>query len=388
MIDEIPAMSFSRLPVAYCANVHPSLSVDAVFSTLMRYTLPIQKQVDRPIAIGLWMPQSVIEELPGRPDFAIKLSDELSCHKLMCYTLNAFPFGNFHSERVKENVYLPDWTDPARRLYTEECANILSELLPDGVEGSISTMPLGFKRLSNRDGFLDATHEHFLELTRHLDELHDSTGKVIRIAVEPEPLCLLETTDEAISWFNALLSAAKKEGLEDLVYRHIGLCFDTCHQAVEYENMEEIITRIDKAGLRINKVQLSSALELTSPATNEQGRKGLSEFIEPRYLHQTMLQTPGLDLERMEDLTPATLNRLATAANATSARIHFHVPVHQKMIGSLGTTQLQLREALEAIHKLDYPPHLEIETYTWSVMKPADEQAIIQGISAEFEHIH
>lgn len=381
-------MSFSRLPVSYCANVHPSLSVDGVFQTLFRYTLPIQKLVDRPIAVGLWMPQSVIEELPGRPDFAMKLSDELSSHKLLCYTFNAFPYGNFHSERVKENVYLPDWTDPARRVYTEACADILSQLVPDGIEGSISTMPLGFKRLSDRPGFLEATHENFLQLTRHLDELHDSTGKVIRIAVEPEPHCLLETTDETLAWYESLLSAAKKQDLEALVYRHIGLCFDTCHQAVEFEDMAEIIPRIEKAGIRINKVQMSSALELTNPATNAQGLKDLAAFNEPRYLHQTMIQSPGKDIERIEDLTSEALERLASASDATAARIHFHVPIHQSKMASLGTTQLQLREALEAIHKLDYPPHLEVETYTWSVMKPADENAIINGIAAEFAHVH
>lgn len=359
-----------------------------MFDNLSCYTLPVQKLVDRPIAVGLWLPQAVIEEIGARPGSITELKSRLEEAQLLCYTLNAFPYGNFHGERVKEQVYLPDWTDRRRLDYTQRCATVLSGLLPDGFEGSISTLPLGFKRLSHDPKFMEQTHSLLLELLFHLDELHDSTGRVIRLAVEPEPLCVLETTDEAISWYTSLRVAAERTGQLELLERHIGLCLDICHQAVEFEDLSESISKLTTAGLRINKVHLSSALELINPAGNEAGLVELARFQEPRYLHQTMLMTPGRPLERIEDLTPETIAQLAAQTEVTSSRIHFHVPVHQATMGALGTTQSQLRDALEAVKALDYPPHLEIETYTWSVMKPADESAIINGISAEFAYIH
>ncbi len=383
----VSLMSISKLPLSYCSNVHPGLTVEALIQTLISMTAPIQAQVKEPLAIGLWLPQPVAESLLRHPGLLTQLATQLNQQQLLCYTLNAFPFGNFHQARVKENVYLPDWTTPERLDYTQACARLLASLLPDGIEGSISTLPLGFKRLAQDSSFLSQTFPSFIQLATFLDELHDSTGKVIRIAVEPEPLCLLETTDEAIQWYQQLLSVAGKSGNSDIVQRHIGLCLDICHQAVEFESLADSIQKITQSGLRINKVHLSSALHIDAPCHHPEAIEDLKKFSEPRYLHQIVMQKSDGSVERMEDLDSESLE-LISQPDVLAARIHFHVPVHQTHLGHLGTTQSDLNVALNSIAQLEYAPHLEIETYTWSVITTADPLAIINGIASEFVHIH
>ena len=103
---------FATLPISYCTNVHPGLTVAEVIDRLREYTGPLNKRVG-PIAAGLWLAETVVQELAGssaRESFAATLRDL----DLVCYTLNAFPQGDFHSESVKEAVYRPDWSTNER----------------------------------------------------------------------------------------------------------------------------------------------------------------------------------------------------------------------------------------------------------------------------------
>ena len=125
-------MSISSLPLSYCTNVHPGVTVAEVIDGLRRYTAPVQQSLGAPIAAGLWLAQPVIAELQSDPGQLRQLRELLQSSNLVTYTLNAFPYGNFHSERVKEQVYLPDWTDPARLDYTIACARVLASYFPKG----------------------------------------------------------------------------------------------------------------------------------------------------------------------------------------------------------------------------------------------------------------
>ena len=148
-------MSLSQLPLSYCTNVHPGRSVAEVEAGLERYTIPVQKRFSQPLAAGLWLAKPVVTELLATPDGVRRFAEGLSKRGLTCHTLNAFPFGDFHGTRVKENVYLPDWTSDDRLQYTLQCATVLAELLPEGGESSISTLPLGFKAFKHPPDFLD-----------------------------------------------------------------------------------------------------------------------------------------------------------------------------------------------------------------------------------------
>ena len=378
-------MSLSTLPLSYCTNVHAGLTVQEVLSGLATYTGPVRERLGAPLAAGLWLAQPVIDELVRGPEKVSRLRAELDRLGLTCYTLNAFPYGNFHSERVKENVYLPDWTQDSRRTYTENCARVLTQLMRPGVEGSISTVPLGFKPLSTAPEFLDRCIEQLIAAARALDAMHDETGQVVRLAIEPEPCCVLETTPETIAFFERLRAAADAvgNGAGEVVRRHIGVCYDVCHQAVEFEGIDASIAALVRAEIRINKVHITCAIELDNPADPDI-REELARFVEPRYLHQTFARSAEgrivniLDLTREHCATPP-----SDFSGASAWRIHFHVPVNAHSVGRLRTTRPDLERALRAVSNLEYAPHLEVETYTWDVLPSGEKPTLVEGLLLE-----
>ncbi|MGC1274899.1 MAG: metabolite traffic protein EboE [Planctomycetaceae bacterium] len=377
-------MSLSTLPLCYCTNVHPGRTLAEVEQGLESYAASIARLFDGPLSIGLWFADSVSHELVETPGAISRLRDRLAEHGLSCHTLNAFPFGDFHDDRVKELVYLPDWSTPERLDYSLRCAAILAELIPEGREGSVSTLPLGFTPAVETLAFVDDCISNLLSAAKRLDELHSESGRVIRLAIEPEPFCRIETTPEAVAFFARLRQRADADGCRELVDQHVGLCYDVCHQAVEFEDAAESIAAIRQADIRINKVQISCAIELARPAENAEGRQALAEYVEPRYLHQTFVRRPDGELIRLPDLAREfCLEPPASFLDAESWRVHFHVPVHETQIGPLATTRPQLESALAAIATLDYAPHLEVETYTWNVLPGGERLSIVEGIVAE-----
>jgi len=376
-------MSYSTLPVSYCGNVHPALSLEALLPTLSETTAAVQQRLGQPIAAGLWLPDGLATHLETDPNALNRLQQTLQAQGLICYTLNAFPFGNFHSDRVKEQVYLPDWTTPARLDYTARCARLLAELLPEGVEGSISTVPLGFRELATDSDFTPRCIDQLLELAIMLDEIHDATGRVIRLAIEPEPLCVLETTPQTVQFFEQLRSRATERNLLEVAEYHLGVCYDICHQSVEFEEVAESIATLQQAGIRINKVHITCAIELRNPAENEAGREFLAQFAEPRYLHQTSCQSNGITLWQTDLTADFARNPPAEWLAAESWRIHFHVPVHTDELGPLHSTRPDLLRGLAAVQALEYAPHLEVETYTWSVLPGAEPPELIEGLTRE-----
>jgi sugar phosphate isomerase/epimerase len=385
-------MAFSTLPLSYCTNVHPCRTAADVPLLLDRFALPIRDRCGFEIAVGLWLPAAAAAVTARPPDLAATggppdLAAAVAARGLSCHTLNAFPYGDFHGARVKENVYQPDWTDPRRLDYTLACGRLLATLLPEGGEGSISTLPLGFKAAATRSAFEPESIANLLACAREFAAIHDRTGRLIRLAIEPEPFCVMETTAETIAFFDRLFAAAAAAGSEESVRRHVGLCYDVCHQAVEFEDPAAAIAALDGAGVRINKVQISCAIEVIDPRDPEQ-RRALADYVEPRYLHQTTGRAADGTIRRSVDLT-ADLVRDPPAEWLACRpwRIHYHVPVDADRLGPLGTTRNDLRAAMNAIGGLAHAPHLEVETYTWPVMAGGEPAPIVAGVADELRAV-
>lgn len=377
-------MSISTLPLSYCTNVHAGRTLDEVQRGITEYTAPVRQQLNAPLAAGLWLAAPVIAELAPAPQAVARLRDSLVRHGLVCYTLNAFPYGDFHSERVKEQVYLPDWTTAERLNYTLDCFRVLAALLPDGTEGSLSTVPLGYKGFEHSDDFVDRCIAWLLELAVALDQLHDETGRVLRLAIEPEPCCVLETTAETLEFFRRLYGAAERRDQLDIARRHLGVCYDVCHQSVEFEDVTASIAALAAADVRINKVHITCALRLPQPLENAAGRAALAHYVEPRYLHQTLARLPGGEVHRVLDLDRDLCDSPPPEfAAASEWRTHFHVPVNAESIGPLLTTRGDLQLALQAVQRLPYAPHLEVETYTWGVLPGEQKPSLVDGLTAE-----
>ena len=209
-------MSFTNLPLSYCSNVHPGRNVDEVIDGLNQYTAAVRRSVNLPIAAGLWLPKSVVTELLESEAQRDRLGQALWQNDLTCHTLNAFPYGDFHSDRVKEQVYLPDWSDRDRLNYTQDCAKLLAQLLPENSEGSISTLPLGGTMNPTEPDFHAKCFKNLIRCARFLKELHQETGRLIRLAVEPEPLCHISSIrEDAVPQFRAMYEMADALGNEE-----------------------------------------------------------------------------------------------------------------------------------------------------------------------------
>lgn len=363
-------MSFTNLPLSYCSNVHPGRNVDEVIDGLNQYTAAVRRSVNLPIAAGLWLPKSVVTELLESEAQRDRLGQALWQNDLTCHTLNAFPYGDFHSDRVKEQVYLPDWSDRDRLNYTQDCAKLLAQLLPENSEGSISTLPLGGTMNPTEPDFHAKCFKNLIRCARFLKELHQETGRLIRLAVEPEPLCHISSIrEDAVPQFRSMYEMADALGNEEETRQYIGLCLDVCHQAVEFETLPVSIDQLNDEGIRINKVHITNAVEILKPAVNKPAIEALKSFIEPRYLHQVFAKMADGSIEKRLDLTEDLLSDTSdTLFTADAWRVHFHVPIFAEKLGALSTTRNDLLAALTRIARLPYAPHLEVETYTWPVM--------------------
>ena len=272
--------------LTYCANVHPGETLADVLDMASRFAGPVRCRLEAPeMGLGLWLSRAALTEL--RAEGLNRLRDALADEGLFTFTLNGFPYGNFQAEVVKRRVYHPDCGTDERRTYLRELAEVLSALLPDDLEaGTISTLPLGHREEADPDLETRAL-DQLCRLALELAELRDRTGKSIRVCLEPEPGCLIETTPDAVRFFTeALPEAARRHGVPAQVWQeHLGLCFDACHQAVAFEDAAASLRSLRAAGVVVGKAQLSSALVVHAPGSAE-ARRRLSAFDEPRFLHQ------------------------------------------------------------------------------------------------------
>ncbi len=369
--------------LSYCTNVAPAETLDELSASLTGIWADVRRRVGReePLGLGLWLADAAAREVSRDAGKMRALGDALAAGGLEITTANAFPARAFHAPVVKENVYRPDWTEPDRFVFTSSVARAIAGIVPPGSDVPISTLPLGFPKLATADqlravALLFAT---VLELHR----LREATGTTLRLALEPEPCCAIETVDEAIAFFAfAVRPFAKNlrawgltpEAADEVVARHLGVCLDLCHAAVEHEDPVASLQRLRVAGVPVFKVQVSAAVDVPDPADPAQ-RAALTRFVEPRWLHQ--VGAPG---RVVLDLPSALAD--ADLASRRPWRVHFHVPLHVAEVGGLPTTRPDVERFLRFVATLDDPPVLELETYTWSVV-PGAAPDLADNVAAE-----
>jgi sugar phosphate isomerase/epimerase len=380
--------------LTYCTNIHAGEPLEEVMASLARHLPEIKAQVAgaQPFGVGLRLGSAAASSLRDAAAMA-RLKRFLAEGGYYVFTINGFPYGAFHGRAVKEDAYRPDWSDPARLAYTDLLADILSELLPAGQEGSVSTVPCTFKPWA--PGRLEAITEHLLRHVAHLVGIAARAGQTIALALEPEPCCYLETIEETIAFFKerlfardgiarlAALTGLAGAGAEAAMRRHIGVCYDVCHAAVEFEDPKASIARLRAEGIQIGKLQLSSALRV--PALDRESARQLAAFAEPVYLHQAVQKTNGT-LVRFIDLPQALAE--GGAVQGAELRVHFHVPLFLEQMEHFGTTQAFLAEILAQHREQPISSHLEVETYTWEVLpKPYRTAGLSAAIARELDWV-
>ncbi|TDC80342.1 metabolite traffic protein EboE [Streptomyces hainanensis] len=366
----------TRVHLAYCTNVHPAEDAEGLHRQLRVFGAGVRARLgtDR-LGLGLWLPAPLAARLAAEPAELDRLRGALDEHGIEVVTLNAFPYRGFHAPVVKKAVYRPDWTEDERLRYTLDCARVLAALLPDdAARGSVSTVPLAWREPWDA-GMHAATRAQLDRLAEGLAKLEAETGRTVRVALEPEPGCVVETVDEAV------------ELLAGVDTRRIGVCLDTCHLAVAFEDPSRALAALAEAGLPVVKAQVSAALHAATPADPET-RAALSRYTEDRFLHQVRELPAEGGVVARDDL-PEALTGPEPLPAAGPWRVHFHAPLHQRPEPPLDTTTDHLERTLGELFGGDEArtDHLEVETYTWSVLperhRPTDDAELAAGLAAE-----
>ncbi len=350
-------------------------------SNLQQHLLPIKDEVAKEQAFGIGLRLSALaaSEL-AEPAAMQAFKSFLNDHNCYVFTINGFPYGQFHGTRVKEDVYLPDWKDDARLRYTNQLAEIFAEFLPSGLTGSISTVPGAFKARVKDEADIQRMAIQMINHVAFLHQLEERTGAKIILALEPEPCCFLETIDESVAFFKDHLYAdysinhlaemlnVDSDKAWQLIKDRLTLCFDLCHAAVEFEDAQACIKKLQQAEVTIGKIQISAGLRLTN--VDQQTIELLKPFDDNVYLHQVVESHNG-QVTRYTDLPEA----FAAIENTTSAkaanrewRVHFHVPIFLDNLGEYSSTRFFIEEFMQLNRTASVTDHFEVETYTWNVL--------------------
>ena len=392
------------LHLAYCTNIHRGETWAETFTALQTHTLAVRERVcpRAPYGIGLRLSHCAARELSERTAL-LAFQRWLDAHCCYVFTINGFPYGQFHGTRVKEQVYQPDWTTPERLAYTNQLFDLLAQLLPDGVEGSVSTVPCGFKALVGTAEEMKSIRANLWQCVQHIAQVSAQTGRTLHLGLEPEPLCVLETSAEVIQFFDELRGEHPRDPRLDT---HLGMNYDTCHLAVEFEEAAAALAALRQHQIKLSKIHLSNALRVNpTPEVREQ----LRAFADDVYLHQTIVRRADGQQIRYRDLKDALAdepvakddsqwpiaNSQPDAENPKSKiqnpkspewRIHFHIPLHAPPTELFGNTADHLLGTLDVLAAdPSRCPHLEMETYTWEVL-PTDlkNRSVVDQLVAEY----
>ncbi len=332
------------------------------------------------MGVGLWLSARSARQMLAEgqvEDWAAWLADA----GLVPYTFNGFPHGDFHEAVVKHKVYRPAWSEGERADYTRILIDLQQRLLPAGLAGTISTLPIAWGQPRPAEADLGTAAAHLFAVAQELQRLEQETGRLISICLEPEPGCVFQRCADVVHFFERWLLPGRDE---HVVRRYLGVCHDVCHAAVMFEEQADVLRRYHGAGIAVGKIQVSSAVCLPLDRLPESERGAalaqLAGFNETRYLHQTSVRlNPDSRPVFYEDLP------LALAANPMGEwRVHFHVPIYLERFGRLEATQPAILECLRALRELGLTPHLEVETYAWGVLPPELRQPdLAAGIAQE-----
>jgi sugar phosphate isomerase/epimerase len=380
--------------LTYCTNIHPANGWPQVRANLETYApaLKARYSPDAPFGLGLRLSAEESRQLltgDSLPEFR----DYLRANGLYVALINGYPYGHFSGEPVKADVFAPDWRTEERVRYTLDLIEILAALLPEGADGGVSTAPLSYKPwIADATSAWPPIGRNLARICERLARVHEDTGRLIHLDIEPEPDGLIETTGETVVFFAGRLiqfgspALAKSLGVTideavRLLREHIRVCYDTCHFAVQYEDPVGTLAAFEAAGLRIGRVQISSALavplENGAPGGEALARlRGMSDAI---YLHQVVERRRDGSLRRYRDL-PEALSR-PPDRDACEWRIHFHVPLFAEDFGGLRSTREAIRSTIQAKPATS---HFEIETYTWSVLPAGLRVGLGESISREY----
>ncbi|MEP3210563.1 MAG: metabolite traffic protein EboE [Maribacter sp.] len=381
--------------LTYCTNIHPGSNWESTFNSLQEFVPGIKREVahDVPFGLGLRLSNIASEEL-NEGNHLAEFKEWLQKNGVYVFTMNGFPYGNFHDVRVKDNVHAPDWTTNERVDYTKRLFDQLASLIPEGIEGGISTSPISYKYWhpseDDRHKTFEIAGRNFVQIVLQLHHIEHNSKKYLHLDIEPEPDGLLENTEEVLHFYKDYLVPIgtkilyEKLNLEAaeaelLIKRYITVCYDICHFSLAYEEPETTFLEFANAGIRVGKIQVSAALKIIyNEARKDAIWESLTRFDEPTYLHQVTEKTTD-QVKTYSDL-PVVLEQRNTFSEL---RAHFHVPIFLEKFGELFSTQDHIVKVIDYLKINKISEHLEIETYTWDVLPKELKRDLSESIVRE-----
>ncbi|MFT5523393.1 MAG: hypothetical protein ACI9G1_005770 [Pirellulaceae bacterium] len=372
----------------YCTNVHAGADLQATRANLQQHALSVRDQFagSEAMGVGLWLSAAAANSLvddQGIDEFRQWLETE----RLVPFTMNGFPYGDFHQPVVKHLVYQPTWYEQTRLDYTNTLVDILDQILPAGIEGSISTLPVCWGNPGPSEDQRREAARLLRAAADHMARTESERGRLIYLCIEPEPGCFMDRGEDIVRFFEQDVLPG---GNEEIIRRHLRVCHDVCHAAVMFEEQTDVLQLFRDRGLKVGKVQVSSAIKLRLDGKTHDERQAalnqLREFAEDRYLHQTVWRTAADDLRFFEDLPAALAELEANPAIAGEVRVHFHVPIFVENFGHLGTSQQEVIDCIQATSSDEELTHYEVETYAWGVLpEELRQENLAAGIAKELE---
>jgi hypothetical protein len=376
-----------RQETGYCTNVHAGTELEALRRNLERYACAVKRAVspEAAMGVGLWLSANAARTLRASGQVEA-FRDWLGERGLVPFTFNGFPHGDFHQAIVKHRVYEPTWMDEERLRYTLELIEIQHALLPAGMEGSLSTLPVAWGAPRPTHEQLQRAARRLLDAAKHLARLERETGRLLYLCLEPEPGCVLQRAHDVLDFFAGYLDAQASGDVDHR--RYLRVCHDVCHSAVMFEPQEDVLHAYRDAGITVGKVQVSAAVcvdfDRLEPEDRARAFEQLAAFDERRYLHQTVVRERGSEPVFHEDLPPL-LRTIAEPARLHGEwRTHFHVPIFLDRFGALSSSRDDILACLRAASALSEVRHFEVETYAWGVLPAAlREDDLAAGIAKE-----
>ena len=379
-------------PIGYSTNLHAAESLEELLGRMIPFAAAVRDGLGWDhLGVDLRLGDRALADL-ATPAAQARFRRMLDHHRLAAHTVNGFPLREFQAARVKEEAYRPDWTETERLQSSLRLLEVTLALSDDELV-TISTVPGSYRPFgpahndpriiaANLGRWAAAAHRVFL-----------ATGRTAVLALEPEPWCLLENSHD-VAWFwhgplaeQGIAAASAEVGSDGAaaVARHLGVCVDTCHLSLAFEDQAAAVARMAAAGARIAKCQFSAAPEVINPARDAAGVATLQALAEPRFMHQTAARSASGSLVKISDLDQLDV-LLRRLPNATAVRSHFHIPVfRQPTTHGLSTTVVDSAAGLVACRSHGCT-HIAVETYTWSILA-ANEQDACTGTIRELQHL-
>ena len=333
---------------------------------------------EQPFAIGLSLSARAVGELADA-EARYELLEILSRNDYRAVMAD----GRYPANPGTEGVPL-DWRDPGMTIYITRLAELMAGIAPEGEAVSIATLPgAPIPETGSEDEEVIAAN--LLDAAALLIRLEESTGVPTRLAIQPEPGFLIGNSAQAVAFFERhLLSDAAVTrvvtatgmpagDVASALPAHLGLCYDTGHAAVSFEDAGEALGKLSAAGVPIHRLQLSGALAVAS--VDQAAREALAGLDATRIVARRKDETT--DQTKLVEALEA-----GSAADGEEWRIHCHLPCNAEPKKPLAAAADPALAVLERHRERPVAPHaaLEVETTGDVTDAPPDAETLAAGL--------